>query len=182
MEHPGEIWQESDFNGEIIGGIDPNNFDEEKVKRYNGAAVMLYRYNDGNVEYLFQHRSKNLRDNADKWDVSAGGHVNVGERLIEAIVRETREEVGVDLDISNLEFAATYLRWKILVGLYFYDWTDKKDTFSFDDEEVEEVKWIKYSELDGFWPNLKWTLAEDTVYRYYLDEWNKKILEKYENN
>ena len=107
MEHPGEIWQEVDFNGEIIGGIDPNDFDEEKVKRFNGVAVMLYRYNNGEVEFLFQHRSKNLKANADKWDVSAGGHVNVGERPIEAMVREAREEIGVKLDASRLEQAAT---------------------------------------------------------------------------
>lgn len=181
MEHAGEIWQELNFNGERLGGIEPNNHDPEKVKLYYGAAIMLYRFNNGEVEFLFQHRAKSLRGNPDKWDVSAGGHVNLGESAIEGAVRETREEIGAKLEKDNLEIAASFRRWNIFVSLYFYDWTDKKDEFHFDDKEVEEVKWIKYSELTAFWPKLKKFLAEDDIFKYYLKEWNKRACEKYAN-
>lgn len=181
MEHPGEVWQECDYNGERIGGIEPATLDENKVRRFNGAAVMLYRYNDGEVEFLFQRRSKLLKANPDKWDVSAGGHVNLNESRINAIIRETEEEIGAELDADKLELAAIYLRWKVFVDLFFYDWTGKEDSFKFDDQEVEEVKWLKYSEIEGFMDNFKWTLVEDKVFFYYLKEWNDKILQKYEN-
>ena len=103
MEHAGEVWQELDFNGEPCGGIVPAELDVEKVKLFHGVAAMLYRFQNGEVEYLFQHRSKRLRENADTWDVSAGGHVNLDERQIEAAVRETCEEIGVNLDKNNLK-------------------------------------------------------------------------------
>ena len=64
MEHPGEIWQEYDFNGERLGGIEPDNFDIDNVKLFGGAALMLYRVRNGEVEFLFQHRSKLLKDNS----------------------------------------------------------------------------------------------------------------------
>lgn len=178
MEHDGEIWQELDFNGERLGGIKPATFDESKVKLFYGTAVMLYRFKDGEVEYLFQHRSKFLKGNPDKWDVSAGGHINLDEDELDGIVREAREEIGVKLEKDKLELAAGFLRWKVFVVLYFYDWTSKEDKFSFDDQEVEEVKWVKYSELEAFWPNLKQILANDEVFKYYLKEWNRKILER----
>ncbi|MBR3137957.1 NUDIX domain-containing protein [Candidatus Saccharibacteria bacterium] len=181
MEHPGEIWQEVDFNGERIGGIEPTKLDLDKVKLFIGAAVMLYRYKDGEVEYLFQHRSKKLQGNPDKWDVSAGGHVNLNESRVTAAVRETYEEIGAKIDSDKLEYAATYLRWKVLVCLYFYDWTGKEDNFSFNDQEVEEVKWIKYKDIKDFMPNFKYNLAEDEVFLYYLKEWTAKIIKKYEN-
>lgn len=181
MEHPGEVWQELDFNGERLGGISPAELDEEKVKLFYGTAVMLYRFRNGEVEYLFQHRSKFLKGNPDKWDVSAGGHVNLGEKQIESAIRETKEEIGVVLDGEKLEIAANFLRWKVFVALYFYDMTGEEVEFRFDDEEVEEVKWVKYAELESFWPNLKQILAEDKIFKYYLDEWNKRILEKYGN-
>ena len=57
MEHPGEIWQEYDFNGERLGGIEPNNYDFDAFRLMGGAAIMLYRLRDGEVEFLFQHRS-----------------------------------------------------------------------------------------------------------------------------
>lgn len=181
MEHAGEIWQELGYNGERMGGIIPAELDEEKVKLFYGAAVMLYRFRDGEAEYLFQHRSKHLRDNPDKWDVSAGGHINLDEKEIDAAVRETREEIGVSIDGGKLEYAASFLRRKACVVLYFYDWTEEKDEFNFDDDEVGGVKWIKYSELNEFWLSLKPALMEDEIFKYYLKEWNQRILDKYAN-
>lgn len=178
MEHPGEIWQEYDFNGERLGGIDPNNYDEKNIRYFGGAAIMLYRVHDGELEFLFQHRSKFLKGNPDTWDVSAGGHVNLDEPVFDAIVRETREEIGVTVDKRKLEFAGTYVRSNVIVNLYFYDWGENTDKFSFDDQEVEEVKWVKYSELESFLPNLKKHLADDVVFFACLDEWSRKILAK----
>ena len=168
MEHPGEIWQEYDFNGEKFGGIDPNNYNYDAVRLMGGAAVMLYRLYDGEVEFLFQHRSKFLKGNPDRWDVSAGGHINLDESTLDAIIRETREEIGVNIERKKLEFAETYIRLKDMINLYFYDWEDRADEFSFDDQEVEEVKWVKYSELGSFLPNIKQLLAEDKdVFSFY---------------
>lgn len=182
MEHEGEIWQELGLNGERLRGIVPAELDVDKVNLFYGAAVMLYRYKDGEVEYLFQHRSKHLRENADTWDVSAGGHVNLNESQIDAVIRESREEIGVNLNKENLEIAGSYIRWKIFVTLYFYDWTNQPDDFTFNDEEVEEVKWLKASELDDFWPSLKATLRDDYIYKFNLNDWAKRITTKYENH
>ena len=178
MEHLGEIWQEYDFNGERLGGIDPNSYNYDTIRLMGGAAVMLYRVVDGELEYLFQHRSKLLKGNPDKWDVSAGGHINLGESVLDAAVRETHEEIGVNIECEKLEFAETYIRLKDIIYLYFYDWGEREDSFSFDDAEVEEVKWVKYSELDKFLPNLKRILAEDKKFLLCLAEWSEKILEK----
>lgn len=181
MEHEGEVWQELDYNGERLGGIVPAELDEDKVRLFYGTAVMLYRFRDGEIEYLFQHRSKFLKGNPDKWDVSAGGHVNLGESELDGIVREAREEIGANLEKDKLEFATSFLRWKACVVLYFYDWTGKEDSFNFNDDEVEEVKWIKYSELEKFWPNLKQGLGKDKIFEYYVKEWHQRALEKYED-
>ena len=183
MEHAGEVWQELDFTGERLGGIVPAELDEDKVKLFYGTAVMLYRFKDGEVEYLFQHRSKFLKGNPDKWDTSAGGHINLGEPRLDAVVRETREEIGVELDKSKLELVAGYLRHEqdMFVELFFYDFTGREDEFSFDDREVEEVKWVRYGELDDFWPRFKDQIKHDEIFRYCLGEWNIKILKKYEN-
>lgn len=178
MEHPGEIWQEYDFNGERLGGIDPNNYDEKNIRYFGGAAIMLYRVHDGELEFLFQHRSKFLKGNPDMWDVSAGGHINLDEPVLDTAVRETREEIGVELERDKLEFAGSYVSWNIMVNLYFYDWGDREDEFYFDDQEVEEVKWVKYSDFESFLPNLKKRVANDKIFLYCLEEWNRRILAK----
>jgi 8-oxo-dGTP pyrophosphatase MutT (NUDIX family) len=182
MEHPGEIWQEFDYTGERLGGLEPDKFDPSKVRLYGGVAVMFYRVRNGEMELLFQHRSKTLRDNPDKWDVSAGGHINLNEPRIAAALRETSEEIGVKLSEKELEFAGTYVRWNVMITLYFYDWGERDDEFSFDDAEVEEVKWVKYSELGDFLPNLKKHVNDDKMFLLCLDELNRRVLEKHGNN
>ena len=33
---------------------------------------------------------------------------------------------------------------------FLYDWTGKPDDFHFDDQEVSEVRWIEFDNLDNF--------------------------------
>lgn len=182
MEHPGEVWQEFDFNGERLGGLEPEKCYDTDFKMLGGVAIMFYRFNNGKVEFLFQHRSKNLRANPDMWDVSAGGHINLNEPKLDTAVRETREEIGVEIDKSKLEYAVTMIREIMNYSLYFYDWTGKEDNFSFDDAEVQAVKWISEDEIDEFWSGLKKPIREDRYYRMLIDEQIEKIKSKYGNN
>lgn len=60
----------------------------------------------GNI--LMQQRSKNRVKNPLKWDVSAAGHVSSGQTSIEAAIRETSEEIGIDVKEEELKYAITY--------------------------------------------------------------------------
>ena len=183
MPHENEKWQKFDKSGERIfdGGITS----AEKIpagEKYGGVAVMLYRYRNDEIEFLFQHRSKNLKRNPGEWDVSAGGHINYKENLVDAILRETKEEIGVTLKREKLEFIARYMTLKRhFVCLYFYDFTNEKANFHFDDQEVEEVKWVKYSKFKDFISNLRSRLILDEVFLGYLELWAKDIRQKHGN-
>jgi len=181
--HEDELWQEYLANGEraMNGGLKK----EEKTKNfYSGVAIMLYRYKDGKIEFLFQHRSKNIIGNPDKWDVSTGGHINYGEPVLETAVREAKEEIGASIDVDRLEYAGEYLSTKnnAYVRLYFYDWRGQPSDFHFDDQEVSEVKWVPFDKLVEFWPNLKQILQDDAIYQTMLLKWAKIIQEKYGNH
>ena len=183
MKHLGEKWQTYDLRGERImdGGFFPKNEPVEyPVTRYfGGCAIMLYRFHDGEVEYLFQKRSAQVW-NALRWDTSAGGHINYDEKTIDAAVRESREELGITLEKDKLEFCARFVRADALINLFFYDYTGKADDFSFDDQEVAAVQWIKVRDFDTFWPQLKDVLKEDKYFEFALKEMTEKIQKKYE--
>lgn len=181
--HADELWQEYDYDGSRLGSIAPADRDNPNIKLFGGAAVMLYRYHNGEIEVLFQHRSKFIDRNADKWDVSAGGHVNFNEPQMDAAIRETEEEIGIRMNPKDLEFAASYVqRNHMLVHLYFYDYTGKKDDFHFDDKEVSEVKWVPFSKLVDFWPNLKPQAQNDAVFQTLLLDCIRFAQEKYGNS
>ena len=179
--HKDELWQEYDYNGLRLGPIRQDE-DFYSKKLFGGAAIMLYRFVDGDVEFLFQCRSKFVDRNPEKWDVSTGGHINSEEDPLDAIVRETREEIGAKIEKKNLELAAAYVREKRnLIYLYFCDWTNLPDEFRFDDREVSEVKWIKFNDLVAFWPSLKPNVESDPIFQTFLLEWTKQAREKYGN-
>lgn len=178
--HPGELWQEYDFNGLRLGSIDSSSYQNPNSKLFGGVAVMLYRFRNGDVEFLFQHRSKFVDRNAEKWDVSAAGHINYKEPKLDSIVREAQEEIGAKLQREKLEFAGAYVRaHRSLVNLYFYDWTNHEDSFHFDDEEVSEVKWVAFKDLVNFWPSLKPQVQDDPIFQTFVLDWTRFVREKY---
>ncbi len=179
MKQTGEIWQLYDFQGERVldGGIIPART-APAGRCFSGCAIMLYRFKDGEVEYLFQRRSANIW-NGLKWDVSTGGHINYGEKAIEAAIREAHEEIGVNLKPEDLEFYARFMRDDSMINLYFCDYTGRGDTFDFNKEEVDSVKWVKNRDVEAFWPNFKELLQSDMIFKLSLQEYNEKILKKY---
>lgn len=58
---------------------------------------------------LLQQRSHKKAIYPLLWDVSVAGHIDAGETFIEAVLRETKEEIGLQLESKNLEHIGTFL-------------------------------------------------------------------------
>ncbi len=71
-------------------------------------AVHCLVFNEKGEIYL-QKRSKNKKIQPGKWDTSVGGHVDAGEAYEEALKREAKEELGIEL--NNFEYLYRYI-WK----------------------------------------------------------------------
>lgn len=68
-------------------------------------SVHIWIVNHQN-EILFQRRSPLIDNYPDKWDISAAGHVSSGESYLQAAIRETREELGLDFVASDFVLIA----------------------------------------------------------------------------
>lgn len=156
IDHGDEIWQLYYPNGEPIAdeGWDakrdnPTEADEEIV---GVAVVFIFRKNtEGVLELLWQKRSGRVTRYPGFYDISAGGHVNLGESLVKAAAREAREEIGAE--IAELDFGFVTMRGfnkNRFAWVYAVDWTDRVEEFHFNDEEVEEVRWIPFDMTADF--------------------------------
>lgn len=155
--HLDEMWQLYAPNGEAIPGAgwesslgNPEKSGSDKIVGI--AVVFLYRINsEGILELLWQKRSEKIDRFPGDYDISAGGHINLGESLTEAAVREAREEIGANITTDDLQFVTeAQFNKNRFAWVYMVDYTGREEDFKFDDGEVSEVKWVPYAEMEEF--------------------------------
>lgn len=176
--HKDETWQLYSPNGEPIEGVGWNaELDNPEATGSDAivgvAVVFLYRRGKDGLEFLWQKRSEKIDRYPGDWDISAGGHINLGETKIDAAVREAREEIGAEIDVSELKLATMRpFNKDRFAWVYLVDYTDKVEDFHFDDEEVSEVKWVKYNEMKEFREKFaKVPLKKDDLTFGSIDVW-----------
>ena len=177
--HKDEMWQTYAPNGEAIPGEgwdsalgNPEKSGSDKI--VGVAVVFLYRYNiEGDLELLWQKRAAGVDRYPGYFDISAGGHINLGETVVEGAIREAREEIGAEIKADDLEFAFTKpFNRNRFAWIFMANWTGRTEEFHFNDKEVSEVKWIAYSETEVFRKQYaKPPLQRDDITFINLDDW-----------
>lgn len=121
-------------------------------------VIHLWLLNSHN-EILIQQRSSCKDAGADLWYVSVAGHINSSDNIEQTLIRETKEELG--LDITHLTESIRYLfTFKdslveadgSFIDNEFYDVFILKADFTTNEmnmqaEEVQAVKYITYDEF-----------------------------------
>ena len=137
--------------------------------------------NNGNV--LLQKRSANKKLWPNMWDVTVGGHVDSGEFGRQALIRETKEELGIkisDEDIKYLVGSTSINEQGDIINKHYnecYLITKNINVSNvvIQKEEVSDVKYFSREELIKRIDNNYEGLTEK------IGAWNflKKILERY---
>lgn len=106
---------------------------------------------------IFNPDGKLLLCKSDKWNnqyVIPGGHIELGEKMEEALRREIREETGLevyDITLISLKesvFSDTFHEKKNFI---FIDFTCKTDSYEVIlNDEAQEYRWIKLSDIDHY--------------------------------
>lgn len=81
-----------------------------------------------------------------------GGIVEPGESLKECVIREVREEIGVDVEVVRLVDVGEWCaergdELKQFVGL-FYECKISSNNFKLQSSEVSEIKWVGARDID----------------------------------
>lgn len=73
------------------------------ITEKSAVLLVLTRYIDGKPQILLQLRQNTKYGNG-KWDLAATGHVEPGESMKMALIREAKEEIGIEIDIEDVHF------------------------------------------------------------------------------
>jgi len=140
--------------GEYTGEVESRKICHQKGLWHR--AVVVFIITPDNKKILLQKRSKNKRLWPDLWDVTAGGHVLAGEIGYQAVIRETKEEIGIDINKNDLEFIGSSISETIsgdIINRHFNEFyivhknVDIKD-IKLQEEEVQDIKWFDKEEVE----------------------------------
>ena len=138
-----ELLDVYDDNGKKTGKVVEIGIDDSAFEKGEHIAVAIIYIENSKGEFLIQKTSK------EKGGIysSTGGHVDHNEEPIDSIVREVKEELGLEIsknDIADLG----YLVVDFLVRFVFYM---KKDidieSLTIKKDEVESVSFMTIQEL-----------------------------------
>ena len=97
-----------------------------------------------------------------------GGHIEVGESMIDAVRREVKEEVGLDVEVvetllvQEAIFAPEFFKKKHFIFIDFYC-KSKDQQVKLDQDEIQDYIWV----FHGAAYNLKLdSFTRKTLYRY----------------
>lgn len=100
---------------------------------------------------MLHKRTDKCRDEIGRWDFG-GGQVKFGEKLEDAVLREVKEEYGVDGTIEKQLPAHSLLRrennndthWLIITFIVLID---RKNVINGDPDKIEKLGWFKLNKL-----------------------------------
>ena len=93
-----ERWDVYDLDRRPVGLTRPRGFAHPPEQCQLVVHVCLFNKQG---EMLIQRRSMAKKSYPGRWDVSVGGGVLAGETAREAAVREAREELGIEIDLTG---------------------------------------------------------------------------------
>ena len=129
---------------------------------HGAAHVWIWRQADNALEILLQKRAASKRTWPNMLDISAAGHIDLGESPEEAAIRETVEELGLNITPQQLQLVGVHrmnmavdnsnteneFRWVYLTEF-------KEDSgLTLQKSEVSSTLWLPLKEFEaGVLPN-----------------------------
>ena len=142
---------------EIIDIVDENNqltgqVEDRWVAFEKGLwrrTVSCWIMNDKG-EILLQKRTPNKKRNPNKW-AKTGGQVESGETPEEAIFREVKEEIGIEIPKEQIKVVDIFKNNKnkpIFSYNFMFEVKYKIEDYKLQKEEVSEIKYITIEDME----------------------------------
>ncbi len=134
-------------------------------------------------EMLLEKRSPTKKQSPNKWALCAG-HIDAGETPDDTIIREIKEEIGLDVSIKDLEFIKVAKRTvkfsenqynNAFLYIYLYKTNKTEAEYIIQEEELTEVKYFRIEDVEHA------VEIQDENFAFSKEEFVKDILKLIKN-
>lgn len=151
-----ELWQLYSNQGTPLTGQGGTKDDiYGKGLLHAASHVWIWRKTNSGIGILLQKRAANKRTWPNCFDISAAGHIDLGEDPLTAALREAKEEINLDIDPANLQFIGVHraylkagsgaieneFQWLYLLEL------PQETEFTMQQNEVAALEWQPFEEF-----------------------------------
>ena len=155
--------------------------DEAHQKGWFHPTVHVWFYTPAPA-LLFQKRSLIKETYPGFWDVSVAGHVSAGESIIEGVIREIKEEIGLDIlenDLISLDIRKNTNRFDDGIidcefqHVFLVKLNSGVSQLTIQETEVDAVRLFSFEELQQCMlqknPNYSIVPADMSYYQFVMD-------------
>ncbi len=178
----GELIDVLNEKGAYTGKIETREICYKEGLWHKAVAVFIVNSKD---QVLLQKRSANKKMWPNMWDITAGGHVIAGEFGFQTIIREVKEELGIDLDKNDMTFigsaVSSNIKGENISNLFNEFYIVNKDVdetkLKLQEEEVSEVKWVDKNEIiERIKNNYEGITDKESCWEYLIKyyDWKEK--------
>jgi isopentenyldiphosphate isomerase len=152
MSSDDDVWQGYDEQGRETKAVTRR---EAVLGDLHGSShVWIWQKYDDTLKFLLQKRSQTKRTWPGFFDISAAGHIDYSETPLVAALRETNEELGLELRASDLQLLFVHRAYmnvsevpKIIENEFrwVYGYEILADVeLTLQSSEVESTEWVSY--------------------------------------
>jgi isopentenyldiphosphate isomerase len=149
-----EYFEIVDLQGNPTGKVQEREIIHARGLWHQTVHVWVYRPGG---DILLQKRSLCKDSHPGLWDVSAAGHVAVGETALQGALRESREELGLVIPPDRLHFMEKTRRTLVsregtfidneFTSVYIFRFTGEEGDLTPDPQEVETIGFFSCDRL-----------------------------------
>ena len=157
-----ELWDAYNLDG-TLAGFDLIRGEKIPVDFLHMVCEAVIQHDDG--DYLLMQRSYNKETYPGKWEIGAGGCALKAESKIEAVLREIKEETGIDTGELKEIYNIIHPKHQVIYYGFLLKTAFKKEAVQVQENETIDYKWISKNELFRFYdkdcsPTLKERLKD----------------------
>ena len=155
-------------DGKYLGYNTRSFCHQDNVDVYH-KCVFVWFINSNN-EILVSKRNINKKQYPGKWQMAVAGHVDKDESVLVTAIRETKEEIGIDINEDEISYLREWIidEQRELAQIYLVNKDISIADIKIEKEEFDEIKWLEYNEFVKLFYSDEFCEYEDKGYKDYM--------------